>query len=57
MEIGEKIWFQPGPEGTQLHNVALEIEDDQEMKNVRHNRFGPDLGKYKLDTSSILAEK
>jgi Icc-related predicted phosphoesterase len=38
--IGQTIWFQPGQEGSKLHYVALEIEDNPEIGNARHSVFG-----------------
>jgi Icc-related predicted phosphoesterase len=38
--IGRTIWFQPGQEGSKLHYVALEVDDDLAIRNARHSIFG-----------------
>jgi hypothetical protein len=38
--IGQTIWFQPGQEGSKLHYVTLEVEDDLEIRNATHSVLG-----------------
>jgi Icc-related predicted phosphoesterase len=39
--VGRTLWLQPGQEGSKLHSVTLEIEDDLEIRHATHSIFGP----------------